>query len=379
MVAWILFLCVASTGGSSSASVMQQMWQRCFQHAVREQRVEDINAVHNIKQSIKRRLIVMPLSKEFNPNQFNPMHNRIEFGDKCSLPDSIGKLLMQNKLDMPWIFEVKVVSRNASRVLNNSSRLETVYSSPLDFRAPENYIFIPQWMMQSLHVSLDMQRLVTFYFDPISPYAWLAWRPLKKLVQEHANTVLKPVPVLFAGLLNSNGQLGPAEIPRKRDWLIKDIFRRAKSQGLTVCPPPTHPFNPLLPLRLASCDMSLEKQQMLTGALLDAAWMQGKDISDETVLMSLLRNCDIASPHDLLKQAHSVDIKDRLRDQTNTAIANGAFGVPTTLIDGELFWGSESDTMDQISDVLCHPKAYADTANLLEAWRSTRPSATRKK
>ena len=91
---------------------------------------------------------------------------------------------------------------------------------------------------------------VKFYFDVISPYAWLAWRPLVGIVARH-NLNLQPVPVLFAGLLQANGQLGPAEIPRKRLWLIKDVMRRAASQGLKVSVPPTHPFNPLLALRVA--------------------------------------------------------------------------------------------------------------------------------
>ena len=134
-----------------------------------------------------------------------------------------------------------------------------------------------------------MQRTLNFFFDPISPYAWLAWRPLNKLVSCYPNVVLEPVPVLFAGLLNSNGQLGPAEIPRKRDWLICDVARRARSHGLSVCPPPTHPFNPLLALRAASIEMPLEQKQKVTGAFLDAVWMNGLDLSKEEVLLGVLK------------------------------------------------------------------------------------------
>ena len=71
---------------------------------------------------------------------------------------------------------------------------------------------------------------IKFYFDAISPYAWLAWRPLQTLVQKH-DVKLEIVPVLFAGLLKANGQLGPAEIPNKRLWLMTDVMRRAHSRG----------------------------------------------------------------------------------------------------------------------------------------------------
>jgi hypothetical protein len=42
----------------------------------------------------------------------------------------------------------------------------------------------------------------------------LAWRPLMKIASQNS-CKLMPFPTLFAGLLNSNGQLGPAEIPNK--------------------------------------------------------------------------------------------------------------------------------------------------------------------
>jgi 2-hydroxychromene-2-carboxylate isomerase len=54
--------------------------------------------------------------------------------------------------------------------------------------------------------------------------AFLAFRPLKLIASRHQCS-LDPIPVLFAGLLNHHGQLGPAEIPSKRDWIIKDVSR----------------------------------------------------------------------------------------------------------------------------------------------------------
>ena len=47
---------------------------------------------------------------------------------------------------------------------------------------------------------------IKFHFDAISPYAFLAWRPLKEIAKKH-KLVIEPVSTLFAGLLNANGQL----------------------------------------------------------------------------------------------------------------------------------------------------------------------------
>ena len=136
----------------SGLALIPKTWHQCVRQTYLAQDVEDVNALHNIRHALVRRLIVMPLSKAFNPNQFNPMHDRIEYGDKCSFPDSIGKLLIQNKHDVPWIFEVKVISRASPQINSSVPSLNITYASPLDFRAPENYMFMPQWMMQSLNI-----------------------------------------------------------------------------------------------------------------------------------------------------------------------------------------------------------------------------------
>src|SRR5438874_1373812 len=58
---------------------------------------------------------------------------------------------------------------------------------------------------------------VRFYFDYISSNAYLGWTQLPKLSDKYGFTI-EPVPVLFAGLLEAHGQLGPAEIPAKAGW-----------------------------------------------------------------------------------------------------------------------------------------------------------------
>lgn len=54
--------------------------------------------------------------------------------------------------------------------------------------------------------------MADWYFDFISPFAYLQFVRLGEL----AGARLRLRPVLFAGLLQHWGQLGPAEIPAKR-------------------------------------------------------------------------------------------------------------------------------------------------------------------
>ena len=86
-----------------------------------------------------------------------------------------------------------------------------------------------------------------WYFDFISPFAYLQWRRLRRY---HADVAINPKPVLFAAILNHVGQLGPAEIPQKRRHTYRIVLWQARAAGIPLHFPPTHPFNPLPALRL---------------------------------------------------------------------------------------------------------------------------------
>ena len=108
---------------------------------------------------------------------------------------------------------------------------------------------------------------IRFCFDYISSNAYLAWTQLPALAARHGAAV-EPVPVLFAGLLEAHGQLGPAEVRPKALWMFKNNLRKAALLGLTLRPPRFHPFNPLLPLAKAPAHSAI----CLISA---AAWTSG--------------------------------------------------------------------------------------------------------
>ena len=87
-----------------------------------------------------------------------------------------------------------------------------------------------------------------FYFDYLSPYAYLASLELLPLCKRH-EIELRYKPVLFAGLLNHWGQLGPAEIPPKAIHAFKECLRYATLRDIRLRSPRHHPFRSLTALR----------------------------------------------------------------------------------------------------------------------------------
>jgi 2-hydroxychromene-2-carboxylate isomerase len=180
--------------------------------------------------------------------------------------------------------------------------------------------------------------VVEFWFDPISPYAWLAARSLARL--EGAGLRLRFMPVLFAGLLEAHGNIGPAELPAKRSYTFRDVMREAARRGLPFAGPPGHPFNPLAALRMCTALEDEDARRTLALALMAACWEGGEDISDAAVLARLADDAGFDGAA-LLERAVTPAVKQALAAATDAAIAEGIFGVPTFRVDGELFWGGD--------------------------------------
>ncbi len=180
---------------------------------------------------------------------------------------------------------------------------------------------------------------VDFYFDFVSPYAWLAAHQIDE-VRAGTGAKFRYMPVLFAGLLDHHANVGPAEIPAKRRYTFEDAQRWAVYLGLQFKSPPAHPFNPLKPLRVTSAVDDDSLRENLAVKLLDAAWSEGRDITSDSVIHGVAGSTGLDGK-DLLDKANSDAIKQRLRAQTQSAIAAGVFGVPSFVVDGEIFWGND--------------------------------------
>ncbi len=187
-----------------------------------------------------------------------------------------------------------------------------------------------------------MTTRVRFYFDFISPYAYLAWSDAKALAAR-TDTEVSFEPILFAGLLNHWGQLGPAEIGPKRVFTFRDAYRRAHDRGLSLVPPATHPFNPLTALRLAQAEVSGDMQSAVIDALYHHGWGEGGELGSADAIRGALTSAGLDA--DLVDHTTEPTIKERLKARTADAVERGVFGVPTFLSerDGEteLFWGHD--------------------------------------
>ena len=97
-------------------------------------------------------------------------------------------------------------------------------------------------------MSASTPPVLRWYFDFISPFAYLHWRKLRSLARERP---IELVPVALGAVLAAHGQKGPAEIRGKREFTYQHVLWLARREGVPLRFPPAHPFNPLTALRLS--------------------------------------------------------------------------------------------------------------------------------
>jgi 2-hydroxychromene-2-carboxylate isomerase len=214
------------------------------------------------------------------------------------------------------------------------------------------------------------RRSVKFYFDPVSPYSWLAARQLERLDATGAEVDVQPI--LFAAVLQAHGTKGPAEIASKRAYTMRDVLRIAARLGLPISGPPTHPFNPLRALRMCIAIDDAAQRRRFGIALLEGAWERGVDLTDDAMLIELAMSCELPG-ETLLSRANDGAIKQRLVDATQSAVAAGVFGVPTFAVGDELFWGE-----DRIDALLWRMQGHTIDESLLASVLARPASAVRR-
>ena len=203
-----------------------------------------------------------------------------------------------------------------------------------------------------------------WYFDFISPFAYLQWHQLREFDDDVDFT---PRPILFAALLKHWGQLGPAEIAPKRVFTYQYALWLARSRGVPIRAPQGHPFNPLPFLRLS---IAAGNSPSAIGSIFEHVWASGGSLSPGPEYDRLAAALGVADTSAIEAPA----VKTTLRQNTDAAIAAGVFGVPSIVVAGNVIWGQDATGM--LRDEIARP---GELARLAEEARAIEPLAERRR
>lgn len=177
---------------------------------------------------------------------------------------------------------------------------------------------------------------ITFYLDFSSPYAYLAFEVLPQALMGHSYSISYK-PVLSAEVLKHHGQLGPDQMAGQREWACRRVAWLAQQNQVGWQLPLRQPFNPLGLLRLAvASGADGLVNRFVCETVFRHVWQGGADAADRQRLEALTLKL---SPE---RDPDSEAVKVQLKSNTEEAIANGVFEVPTFDVDGKLFCGFDA-------------------------------------
>jgi 2-hydroxychromene-2-carboxylate isomerase len=187
---------------------------------------------------------------------------------------------------------------------------------------------------------------IEFYFDFSSPYGYLASTRIDALAEKHGRSVTWR-PFLLGVAFKATGQQPLVEQPLRGPYHRRDFARSARLLGVRFQLPEPFPFPSLAACRafywLAERDPVQAKA--LARAVYHASFGLGRDMRAAEAVAEVAHPLGIERAA-LLAAVNDPGVKDRLRNETEAALARGVFGSPFIIIDGEPFWGH--DRLEQV-------------------------------
>jgi 2-hydroxychromene-2-carboxylate isomerase len=187
-----------------------------------------------------------------------------------------------------------------------------------------------------------MRPAIDFYFDFSSPYSYIASEWVDAVAARHGRVVHWHA-ILLGATFAAAELKPPVAHPLKREYSLRDFARSARFAGVPFEMPDKFPIPTQNAARVYWWlhDTTTPEQAVAWAhAGLRALFTRGVDLSDPAQLDALLRESGLDAA--AARAAYTDPLwKDRLKRENDQAIANGVFGAPFFIVDGEPFWGND--------------------------------------
>lgn len=194
-----------------------------------------------------------------------------------------------------------------------------------------------------------MAKQVEFYFDFGSSYSYIAYKALPGIASAHGAQIVWR-PMLLGGVFKATGNRSPADIPAKEQWMQQDLRRWAARYGARFEHNPYFPVNTLTLMRGAvGMQMRGLDFPKYAAAIFHAMWAEPRNLGDAQELAAVLRAAGFDADA-FQAMVSEPAVKERLKQNTEEAVARGVFGAPTFFVGGEMFWGQ--DRLEFVAEAL---------------------------
>jgi len=193
-----------------------------------------------------------------------------------------------------------------------------------------------------------MAKTLEFFFDYGSPTTYLAHVQLPGIAERTGAEIVRK-PMLLGGAFKATGNQTPVSIPAKGKYMLADMTRMAAHLGVPFQMNPFFIINTLPLMRGAVAAMADGKFEAYDEAMWQAMWVNGDNMGEVEVIGKVLASAGL-DPAVFAERIQDPAVKKALIDNTDEAVARGAFGAPTVFVGEEMFFGS--DRLDYVERAL---------------------------
>jgi len=185
-----------------------------------------------------------------------------------------------------------------------------------------------------------------FFFDLTSPWTYLAFAGIQPVAKRYGVDI-EWRPILVGGVFNEvNRELYAQREAafgneRRMSYMMKDLKDWADYRGVEIDWPSFHPVSAVRCMR--GCFVAEEEGVLVeyARAVFQAYWGRCENVAEHEVLAAIAAGVGMDAEA-FSARLGDQDIKDRLRANTDEAIARGAYGSPTLYIDGDdMYFGND--------------------------------------
>jgi 2-hydroxychromene-2-carboxylate isomerase len=181
--------------------------------------------------------------------------------------------------------------------------------------------------------------VLDFYFDFMSPFAYLAHTRLPALAAKYGVQIAyHPIDLPAAKLAAGNTAPPNVSIPVKLRYLVTDMQRWAKRYGVPLTFPKT------LKSERLNIGLYFAADRGQAQDYVDAAWLptwgQGGDMDDEGLIRGVARSMQWDA-QEFIDFVGSQQARERYARGNRDAQARGVFGAPTMMLGEQMWWGND--------------------------------------
>ena len=183
-----------------------------------------------------------------------------------------------------------------------------------------------------------------FLFDFGSPNAYLSHLVLPEITAR-TGVAFEYIPILLGGVFKLTNNKPPmvafGGVKGKLEYERRETQRFIARHKITTYRfNPDFPINTLTIMRAAVAAKESGELSRYVGAVFHHMWEAPKKMDDPDVIRAALLESGLDADR-LLVQAQTPEIKQRLLDNTEKAVARGVFGSPSFFVGDELFFGKD--------------------------------------